>query len=513
MMKKDNISYYFQRSQTAGIVYELVSYIFILLCGYLLSNLLECTMESRWQQMYQTGLITTVMLGVSILPKYALTVWKSQQRLSDTQKLREFLYQGVLNRSVCVEDRGEMNVRMNSDVKTISKYFQDTLPKAISGSSTLICSTILICIVDWRIGLIFFVLNLTQLIPIVVYEKWARQIYNQTHSDEEAYCDWMLEGYNGIRTIKAYGVERWFMDRYYRLNEAIVRSGRRAEQVGTVESIIFDAISSLLNYGSYLIIGLFILDGELTIDKAPLLIILSGYLFSSISSVFDMRLQQFDYQEAKNRLSFKEAPAIRNDGNTVLKAERISKAYGDKRVLIEASCEICPGDRVLFRGENGGGKSTLLRILAGLEEADGGNVIRGVQHSDMVLSLQEEPELNISGNELISALKENGRADMAALIRHLEAFRVSDLLEKPLSELSPGERKKFYLSTALAHCGELLILDEPTNHIDQSSVQYLKEQLDAYTGTLIVCTHASALNLGWNKIILVEGGACHESEY
>ena len=191
-MKKEYMSNCFRLSQTAGIAYELVSYAFMLLCGYLLSNLLECAMASRWQQMYQTGVLTMVVLVVSILPKYALAVWRSYRKLTDTQNLREFLYQCVLNRSICVENRGEMNVRMTGDVKTIAKYFQDTKPKAISGMVTLVCSTVSICLTDWRIGLIFFALNLTQLIPIVVYEKWARQIYNQTHSDEEAYCDWML---------------------------------------------------------------------------------------------------------------------------------------------------------------------------------------------------------------------------------------------------------------------------------------------------------------------------------
>lgn len=510
-MKQEHLSRHFHQSQMAGITYELVSYALMLLCGYLISDLLERAMASQWQQMYRTGSLAVLSLAITIFPKYALSVWRSSRKLTDTQRFREFLYQCVLNRSIRVEDRGEMNVRMSSDVKTIAKYFQDTRPKAISGAATLICSTILICLVDWRIGLIFFALDLTQLIPIVVYEKWARQIYNQTHSDEETYCNWMLEGYSGIRTIKAYGVEQWYMERYYHLNSAIVNSGKRAEQVGTVENIIFNAIDSLLNYGSYVVIGLFVLLYGLSIDKAPLLIILAGYLFSSISSVFDLRLQQFDYQEAYKRLGFKEMPAVKTDGDRMLIAQGISKAFGDKQVLKGASCAVHSGERILLKGDNGSGKSTLLRILTGLEEADSGKIAYGVQKIDIALSLQEEPELNISGDELICAMGKTGRVDMDALARHFNAFGIQNLLVKPLSELSPGERKKFYLSTALAHRGKLLILDEPTNHIDQSSIQYLSEQLRAYTGTLIVCTHASCLDLSWSKTILMEGGVCYES--
>lgn len=510
-MKRDSLSRYFRYSQMAGIVYELVAYTFMLLCGYLLSDLLEEVMAGQWKQMYRTGLLTILVLAFSILPKYALSVWRSNRKLTDTQHLREFLYQCVLNRSIRVEDRGEMNVRMNSDVKTIAKYYQETRPKAISGVAVLICSTVLICLVDWRIGLIFFALNLTQLIPIVVYEKWARQVYNQTHSDEETYCNWMLEGYGGIRTIKAYGVEQWYMKQYYRLNNAIVNSGKRAEQVGTVENIIFYAIDSLLNYGSYVIIGLFILLGGLAIENAPLLIILGGYLFSSISSVFDLRLQQFDYQEAYKRLGFKEIHPIRPDCDYILSALNISKAYGDKQVLSDVSCAVHSGERILLKGDNGSGKSTLLRILTGLEEVDSGIVTYGIQKNEVSISLQEEPELNISGEELVRAMRDTGCVNMDALAKHFQKFHIEDLLFKPLSDMSPGERKKFYLSAALAHRGKLLILDEPTNHIDQNSIQYLSEQLRAYTGTLIVCTHASDLELNWSKTILVDGGVCHAS--
>lgn len=510
-MKRESLSHYFRYSQLVGIVYELMSYAFMLLCGYLLSNLLENVMSGQWKQMYRTGFLTILVLVFSIIPKYVLSVWRSNRKLNDTQHLREFLYQCVLNRSIRVEDRGEMNVRMNSDVKTIAKYYQETCPKALSGAVVLICSTVLICLVDWRIGLIFFALNLTQLIPIVVYEKWARQVYNQTHSDEETYCNWMLEGYGGIRTIKAYGVEHWYMKRYYFLNNAIVNSGKRAEQVGTVENIIFYAIDSLLNYGSYVIIGVFILVCGLKIEDAPLLIILSGYLFSSISSLFDLRLQQFDYQEAYKRLGFKEIHPIRPDCDYILSALNISKAYGDKQVLSDVSCAVHFRERILLKGDNGSGKSTLLRILTGLEETDSGTISYGIQKNEVSLSLQEEPELNISCEELVRAMGDTGCVDMDALAKHFQKFHIQELLAKPLSDLSPGERKKFYLSVALAHRGKLLILDEPTNHIDQNSIQYLSEQLLAYTGTLIVCTHASDLELNWSKTILMDGGVCHAS--
>ncbi|MDO5423084.1 MAG: ATP-binding cassette domain-containing protein [Eubacteriales bacterium] len=505
-MKKD----FFCPSQTAGILYEVVSYALLLLCGYLLSDLLELALAGSWRQMYRTGLLAAAALLLTLLPKYALSVWRNRQKQIDSQHFREYLYQCVLNRTIRVENRGEMNVLLNSDADTIASYFQETRPKAISGAAVLLCSAVLLCTVDWRIGLLFFLLNLTQFLPIIVYEKWSRQLYRQTHSAEETYCNWMLEGYNGIRTLKAYGAEQWYLKRYYRLNQEIVRSGKRTEKAIAVENIVFQAIDSLLNYGSYVILGLFVLFGGLPIEKTPLLIILGGYLFSSISSVFDLRLQQFQYQEAVKRLGFHEIQPVHSGGSCILKAENLSKTFEGKQVLNHASCAVYSGDRILLQGDNGSGKSTFLRILAGLEEPDSGRVTYGIPQNEIALSLQEEPQLNIPGKELVHALNETGCIHMEQLAQHFQGFHILELLAKPLSELSSGERKKFYLAAALAHRGKLLILDEPTNHLDQASIAYLYEQLRAYTGTFLICTHTTDMDLNWNKTLLMDGGICHE---
>lgn len=509
-MKREMIVRLFRRSLSIGMVFEVVEFGFVLLCGYFIAELLEAVMNSQWHIMQEAGIYSLLALFAAILPKYGFAIRRSHSNLVDTQRCREFLYQEILNRNISVKNGGEMNVRMNSDVETIAAYFQQTIPKAVSGGIVMLCSTILICVIDYRIGLIFSGLNLTQLIPILVYEKWTRQIYNQTHSDEETYCNWILEGYGGIRTIKLYGIEAWFMNRFYELNRAIINSGKQAEQAGTVESIIFAMIDSLLNYGSYVIIGLFVWYGGLNMSDTPLLIILAQYLFASVRSVFEWRMQQFRYQEAYKRLETEEKKEEREGNLDALEVKHITKAYGERRVLCDASCTIRVGEHVLLKGDNGSGKSTLLRILLGLEKADSGSVVYGIPKSACAVSFQEEPELNISGKELFHALKKTGSVDIDALIRHFKEFQIWELLSKPLSELSPGERKKFYLSAALAWHGGMLVLDEPTNHIDQRSIRYLRDQLCAYKGTLIVCTHETKLDMDWNKKILVEGGVCHE---
>lgn len=321
---------HFRPSLFWGIGYQLVNYLSILICGYGLSYLLETAMGQRWQSMYPTAVGILLLLVLSGGALYLLSTGKSKLQLQDTQRFRTFLYQNILEGTLLIANAGEMNTRMTDDVKTISNFFQETLPKGISSLGIILLSTLLLCRIQLWIGLIFFLMNLTQLLPIFLYEGWSRKIYNRTRSDEESYCSWMLEGYNGIRTIKAYCQEDWYMQRYWMRNRAIVKSGKRAEQAGTLENIIFSAIDSLLNYGSYVIIGLFILAGKVSFLQSPILIILAGQLFSSISSVFSLWLQCIDAQEACARLTCREElrPLSTKDG--VVQVSHISKSYGER---------------------------------------------------------------------------------------------------------------------------------------------------------------------------------------
>ena len=495
----------FRKSGTIGIICELVGYGCVLACSLLLSDLLERAMAA--QPIIGTDMLAAGCLLVSCVLGCVLTCWRGRVRLEDTQAFRTFLYRCVIDRRVSVGTPGEMQGKLGGDANTLAAFFQNTLPKAISGAVVILCATALLCMENLLIGSIFFFLNLIQLLPIFLYENWARQIYEQTHSDEEAYCNWMLEGYRGIRTLKAYGMERWFMARYRQLNRAIVDSGKRAEKTGTVENIVFNAVDSLLNYGSYLVVGLFILCGKAELSHAPYLIVLAGCLFSSISTVFDLRLQQIDSEEACKRLKLRVENVPESDGQSIVRIHAVTKSYDGKPALQGASLDIREGERILLHGPNGSGKSTLLRLLLGLEEPDSGVVRLGIPRQQYAACLQEEPVLSVSGAELLEAM--GNCIDKAAAARHLEGFRIQDILGKPLAEMSPGERKKCYLAAALAHKGQLLALDEPTNHLDKQSVSYLLKILRGYRGTLIVCTHSAELSLGWDRRVLVEGGVCH----
>ncbi len=166
----------FRRSMALGLLDEGIGYGLMLICGYLLSELLELTMEGLWGEMYQRGLLTGAALILATVPKFILAYQRSVANLADTQRYRNVFYNGVINRNIRVDDRGEMEVRLNSDVNTVAEFFEKTCPRAVSGVAIMLCSAVLLCLADMRIGLIFFCLDFLQLLPLLVYENWARKI-------------------------------------------------------------------------------------------------------------------------------------------------------------------------------------------------------------------------------------------------------------------------------------------------------------------------------------------------
>ncbi len=169
----------------------------------------------------------------------------------------------------------------------------------------------------------------------------------------------------------------------------------------------------------------------------------------------------------------------------LLSAEHIDKNYGLNPLLENASLYVEDEAKIGIIGINGTGKSTLLRILAGLEEPDNGQVVRA--NGLRVGFLEQNPAMD----ESISALE---YVVKGANARHFEAQTVLNRLkildhDQPIGQLSGGQRKRVALAAVLVHPADLYILDEPTNHLDSDMVEWLEEFLRAFRGGIIMVTH------------------------
>lgn len=502
----------FHASITFGVLRSCASFAMSLFCGYMLSNSIDKALEQDKAGVALYALITTAALAVGLPLLHVLSGKHGKAQLYELQRFKESLYDRIIERRIDMENEGELDVKLSADCKEISKFMTESVPEAIGSVIVLAGATVLIAITDWRVCVVFTVMNLLQLVPTVVYEKWARQAYDDLMDDEDAYRGWLLEGSRGMRTLKAYGREGWFIEKFKSLNREAYRSGKRAEQVSTVEEIVFETVNAITTYGSYLVVGAFSILWGLPAAKIPILVILGENLFSSISDVYELRISRFSYEEASERIAEQTPPTVKvTSGETLLSVSHVKKAFAEKTVLQDASLQIGANKRLLLRGGNGSGKSTLLRVALGLERPDGGEVFmrEGLAVSD---ALQQETGLAVTGRELMDALGEAGEVDSGEMDAIAHGFGMSEeLLSRPLAEYSGGELKKFYLSAAFAKRSDLIVLDEPTNHIDADSADYLLSLIQDRDGAVVVCSHDERLmSLAWDRTITVSEGRLYE---
>ncbi|AHD23015.1 glycerophosphoryl diester phosphodiesterase [Rhodococcus pyridinivorans SB3094] len=177
----------------------------------------------------------------------------------------------------------------------------------------------------------------------------------------------------------------------------------------------------------------------------------------------------------------------------LINLEQVSKSFGIKPLLDSVSLGVNEGERIGVVGLNGGGKTTMLEVLAGIEEPDSGRVSR-VNGLRMAVVTQRGglPEGSTVGEVVLGPLDvaEHEWAGDARIRSVLTGIGIDNLgLDAVVDGLSGGERRRVALAAALAQDLDLLVLDEPTNHLDVEGVQWLAEHLLSRRSALVVVTH------------------------
>ncbi|MFC5713131.1 ABC-F family ATP-binding cassette domain-containing protein [Thalassorhabdus alkalitolerans] len=236
---------------------------------------------------------------------------------------------------------------------------------------------------------------------------------------------------------------------------------------------------------------------------------------------------------------------------SVLHVENLYKTYGEKVLFNDISFSIKENERIGLLGVNGTGKSTLLKVIAGIESAERGEmlhanslqieylpqqpeldpeltVLEQIYYGDSVMmkvmreyekalqKLEHNPEKQ-SAQELVMSMQQKmDEADAwdanTAAKTVLTKLGISDF-DKKVKFLSGGQKKRVAIAKALIQPADLLILDEPTNHLDNMSIEWLEGYLAAYKGSLIVVTHDRYfLNRVTNQIFELENGSLYTYE-
>jgi ATP-binding cassette subfamily F protein 3 len=176
-------------------------------------------------------------------------------------------------------------------------------------------------------------------------------------------------------------------------------------------------------------------------------------------------------------------------GKIISTLKHITKRFGDLTILEDAHAEINRGDKIALIGANGKGKSTLLRIIAGVETFDGERK-EGHNVEESFYAQHQLESLNVE-LEILEELKRSGSGKTELELRQLLGcflFSGDDVFKK-IKVLSGGEKARVALAKTIAMKGNFLMLDEPTNHLDMQSVEMLIDALNKYEGTMILVSH------------------------
>ena len=203
-----------------------------------------------------------------------------------------------------------------------------------------------------------------------------------------------------------------------------------------------------------------------------------------------------------------------------LQVENISKSYGDRTLFENISFNINEGDKIALVAPNGTGKSSLLKILAGIELSDRGGEVKFMKDirvafldqdmtfdpkrtifdevysrmGDLAPEIREYEEAVASGDSkrlerAITAMDASGTWDIEQNIRQVLTSLKLERLNQPMDELSGGEAKRVALACMMLQDAEFLIMDEPTNHLDIDIIEYLEGYLQRSRCTLLMVTH------------------------
>lgn len=191
----------------------------------------------------------------------------------------------------------------------------------------------------------------------------------------------------------------------------------------------------------------------------------------------------------------------------ILNVEHISKIYGDKTIFDDVSFGIQEGNKIGIVGINGTGKSTLLKMIAGEEEPDQGQVIR--QNGLKIAYLPQNPVFPENATIDSYIRQEENEWQVQSYLSRLGITQ----LDASIDQLSGGQKRKVALAKVLAEDFDMLLLDEPTNHLDEEMISWLENYLREFKGVIVMVTHDRYfLDQVTNRILEISHGSLYSYE-
>lgn len=465
--------------------------------------------------------ITIVVLITYTLFTYFLGILYDQKKMLFLHQYKMSVYHQFLANPLnilFISQNGEVIEKIQDDFEKVTSKIIDLNPQVWINIITIIGYSIYICLLCPIIMVTLLTISLFQIVPPIIVKKYMTVNYKQTRVIEAKIINYIIEGYKNFNIIKLYGLKDYYLNGMKKLHKQYLKIGNRAEATLTAEVSLNKIVENILKYGTYAILGIFVLLKYCSVDIGVQAIALSASLFAAVKSLFKSIPKFAIAKIAENRLSmwFNNSD-IHKESISNLKITLSNVNYAiENKVIFDKLSTCIDGNKIsLIKGENGAGKSTLIRLILGLVQNKKGSIeVGGIapnkiaerEYLNKLFYLpQEDISLPITANELVEMVIDK-KAMIA--ISHMQDFSLTQkaIHTTSLQNLSGGERKKVMLSLALSSDTSLLILDEPTNSLDADSKQVLKMKLKKRVGGAIIVTHDDSFENIANHVLRINEG-------
>ena len=473
--------------------------VFSLYTASTMSKIINSALDEKSNPL-MTGILWFLLISLSFIAVKQIFAYYSAKREAlakqdlkiDLYRSFYFLSPGDLYRN---RDTGNVLECFRDDFNTVTDLYCSTIPSmVISGVSYFIfllyagTKSITACLI------MFFLSQLQLIVPLVISPKYYEN-YAEGREWEAKCTNVEIEAHTAFRDINIFNLQNWYAGYLKKYQKGVANISKRIEYLCGAGTLFEELVSSVIKYGTYVIIGVLVLYEKVPVDSAVLLLMLSGNIYSSLLDVYQNIVYISESRMAGKRLKIIMETKINPNASCKLSAGGKllppCKVISDGKTILDVGAiNIHPDIPNVFIGENGSGKSTLLKVLAGFIVPD--NFCEEQMPTDSIANTiflpQEDLLLQENALELID---ENERESFISLC--CESLGLNEeKLTQSIRSLSGGERKKVYLALSfLRRTNGFLLLDEPTNHLDTKSKRALVHILEEEPEKTILVSHDS----------------------
>ena len=495
---------------------------FLFVIAYIMSIIMSLVQEDNISGIFSLAAIFLVNVVVYHAISFVLKNKSEKMTEIKEQAFRERIYAGILRSKTSYIEKigmGGIRVRLESHFPTVASFYTNTVPDILSGLLIGVVYMVVFIMHDPILAFIFASLSLIQVIPSVIIKKYIQRDYEAVNSEGLKWFNFVMEAFRGLLTIKSFNLKAWYTNKLEMINEGQIKvyTGH-FKRVGQ-EEVLNKSAGSIIVYGVYALIGFFVLYQGTNLEIAVIFVVLSGNFFGTTSRMYMSLPRYFEFSKAKPLIeevlgySEKESFTGSSDADDVIyKIENISFSYdsSDDFILNNFTASVMKGEKIALVGPNGKGKSTLIRLLMNHYDDYAGSI---KLNGDDIKKYSDEDI-----NRLVSYLPQNDALLHMPIEEALNLFENScEIMQTAgllgfdseeaqiIDTLSGGERKKLLLSICLTRKAECIILDEPTNSLDDNTEKKLLELISECRKTMIIATHNVNLIACCDRVITFGG--------